>query len=189
MSTATADATKTFGERKMSTATAITNTKALLSNAPLGEISVANDAMQIVFHRHLRAPIEKAWAALTTPERLADWFVNATVDLRAGGTIRAKWADFKITVCDPPRSLAWAWELGGRDTLVRFDLVPEAGGCELTLTHSGLDPRGGPGAGVRAGWHAHLEALPDAIEGRATPWEVKEAREEALRDAYPKLPA
>ncbi|MDB5561077.1 MAG: hypothetical protein JWN11_495, partial [Hyphomicrobiales bacterium] len=94
--------------------------------------------------------------------------------------------DMRITVCDPPRSLAWIWELGGRDTLVRFDLTPEAGGCALTLTHSGVPT---VGAGVRAGWHAHLEGLPDAIEGRATPWEVKVAREEALSDAYPRLAA
>lgn len=162
--------------------------KALLSNAPLGEVTVAGDTLQVVFHRHLRAPIAKVWAALTTSERLADWFAEAVIDLRAGGTIRFKWADVRITVCDPPRSLAWVWQLDGRDTVVQFDLVPEAGGCLLTLTHSGLSPRSGSGAGVRAGWHAHLEGLPDALEGRATPWEVKVAREEALSDAYPKLP-
>jgi len=174
----------------MSTATA-TRPAALLSDAPLGELTGTPDAMSIVFHRHLRAPIEKVWAALTIPERLADWFAEAEVDLRVGGTIRLNWtetnqAEVRITVCDPPRSLAWTWQIGGHDTLVRFDLTPETGGCELTLTHSGFARNG---AGVRAGWHAHLEGLPAAVEGRATPWAVKEAREAALRDAYPKLPA
>ena len=42
---------------------------------------------------------------------------------------------------------------------------------------------------MRAGWHAHLEALPDALEGRATAWEIKIAREKALSSAYPNLPA
>jgi len=165
--------------------------KTLLSEAALGEVTAAGDTLQVVFHRHLRAPVEKVWAALTTPERLADWFAQAEVDLRVGGAIRLDWngmnqAEMRITVCDPPRSLAWIWELGDRDTLVRFDLTPEGDGCALTLTHSGV-PR--VGAGVRAGWHAHLEGLPDAIEGRATPWEVKVAREEALSDAYPSLAA
>jgi uncharacterized protein YndB with AHSA1/START domain len=168
-------------------------TEALLSDAPMGEVTVADDTLQVIFHRHYRFPVEKVWAALTTPERLADWFANAEVDLRVGGTIRLSWngmnkADVRITVCNPPYSLAWAWEIGGRDTLVRFDLAPEAGGCMLTLTHAGLSPRNGPGAGVRAGWHAHLEALPDALEGRTTPWDVKVARETALNAAYPKLP-
>ena len=178
----------------MSTAPADLASTSLLSDAPLGEVTATADALQVVFHRRYRAPVEKVWAALTTPARLADWLAVAEVDLRVGGSIRLNWngmhqAEVRITVCDPPRSFAWAWEIGGRDTLVRFDLAPEAGGCLLTLTHSGLSPRGGPGAGVRAGWHAHLEGLPDALEGRATAWEVKTAREGALSDAYPKLPA
>ena len=162
---------------------------ALLSNAPLGEVTLGGDGLRVVFERHYRFPIEKVWAALTTPERLADWFAEAEIDLRVGGAVKLTWngtrqAEMRITVCDPPRSLAWVWELGGRDTLVRFDLEPEAGGCRLTLTHSGVPSSAG---GVRAGWHAHLEAIPDAIKGRATPWATKVARETALADAYPKL--
>ncbi len=174
----------------MSTTTAARLSSELLSDAPLGVVTTHGDSLQVVFERQLRAPVEKVWAALTTPERLADWFGDAVVDLRVGGSIRLwKEVDVQITVCDPPSSLAWTWELDGRETLVRFDLKSEAGGTALTLTHSGLSPRKGQGAGVRAGWHAHLEALPDAVEGRKTPIEIKRAREKALGDAYPSLPA
>ena len=176
-----------------------TTTLPVLSDAPEGVVTTTGDARQIVFHRRYRQAIEKVWAALTTPERLADWLAEAQVDLRVGGTIRLNWnngmhqADMTITVCDPPRALAWRWTIGERDTLVRFDLTPEGpdglGGCALTLTHSGLSLDGARDGGVRAGWHAHLEALPDAVEGRATPWETKTAREEALAGAYPKLTA
>ena len=132
-------------------------------------VTATGDALQVVFRRHYRAPVEKVWAALTTPERLADWFAQADVDLRVGGTIRLNWnnrggTDMRITVCDPPRAFAWVWKMSGRDTLVRFDLSPDAGGCLLTLTHSGVPLSGD---GVRAGWHAHLEGLTDALEGRA----------------------
>ncbi|MEP7241070.1 MAG: SRPBCC family protein [Devosia sp.] len=172
----------------MSPATAtLTPHTPLLSDAPLGEISIAGDTMQVVFRRHYRAPAAKLWSAITTPERLADWFGKATVDLKVGGALHMEWGDFPITVCDPPKSLAWSWELDGRETLVRFDITPEAGGCGLVLTHSGLSARPGDGAGVRAGWHAHLEALPDAMEGRSTPWETKVAREKALAGSYPTL--
>ena len=172
----------------------MSETQSLLSDAPLGEVTASDDTLQVVFRRYYRKPVEKVWAALTTPERLADWFANAKVDLRVGGTVHLNWnsaheAEMKITVCDPPYALAWTWEIEGRDTLVRFDLEPDGDGCALTLTHSGLSPRDGRGAGVRAGWHAHLEALPDALEGRATPWATKTAREAALAAAYPKLPA
>jgi uncharacterized protein YndB with AHSA1/START domain len=165
-----------------------TATMPLVSDAAPGEVTVTGDNLQVVFRRRLRAPVPKVWAALTVSERLADWFTTATIDLREGGTIDVGWTSFRITVCDPPRSLVWVWELGGRETLVRFDLAPEGDGCLLILTHSGLDPNGGPGAGVRAGWHAHLEGLPDALEGRATPSEVKLAREAALGALYPELP-
>jgi uncharacterized protein YndB with AHSA1/START domain len=172
--------------------------KPLLSDASLGEVTVHGDALQLVFHRRYNRPVEKVWAALTTPERLADWFAAAEVDLRVGGIIRLSWngahkADVTITVCEPPRALAWRWTIGERDTLVRFDLASDGpngeDGCALTLTHSGLSRDGARDGGVRAGWHAHLEALPDAVDGRATPWEVKNAREAALADAYPKLSA
>ncbi|THD66188.1 SRPBCC family protein [Phenylobacterium sp.] len=168
--------------------------KPLLSDAPLGEVTRQGDALQLIFRRRYDKPIEKVWAALTTPERLADWFATAEVDLRVGGIIRLGWngvhkTDVTITVCEPPRALAWRWTIGERDTLVRFDLAPEGDGCALTLTHSGLSPDGARDGGVRAGWHAHLEALPDAMEGRATSWDTKTAREEALAAAYPKPPA
>jgi uncharacterized protein YndB with AHSA1/START domain len=162
-----------------------------LSNAPLGEVTVAGDTLQIVFHRHVRAPVEKVWAALTTPERLADWFANAEIDLRVGGILRLdrngmNKDEMRITICEPPRTFALAWTIGPKESLVRFDLTPEADGCELTLTHSGVPIMA---ANARAGWHALLEALPDAVEGRSTPWELKTARERELRGIYPSLQA
>jgi uncharacterized protein YndB with AHSA1/START domain len=162
-----------------------------LSDAAPGEVTLTGETLQVVFHRHLRHPVEKVWAALTVPERLADWFVHAKADLRVGGHLifdgrGISHTEMRITVCDPLRALAWVWTIAGQESVVRFDLAPEAGGTRLTLTHSGV-PRGA--AGVRAGWHAHLEALPDAIEGRATSWETKTARETALGAVYPKLPA
>ena len=173
----------------MSNASAARLPDPLLSNAPLGEVSKSGDNWQVVFHRQLKAPIEKVWAALTVQERLADWFASDGVDLRVGGIIKLGWTDVTITICEPPHSLAWTWELDGRETLVRFDLVPEAGGTQLTLTHSGLKLGGTNSPGVRSGWHAHLEGLPAAIEGHKTPWEVKQAREDAIKASYPKLTA
>jgi uncharacterized protein YndB with AHSA1/START domain len=160
-----------------------------LSDAPLGKVILGVDTLQVVFVRHLRHPIEKVWAALTMPERLEDWFVAAKVDLRPGGQITfdgrgLRNPQMRIAVREPPPALAWAWTIAGRETLVRFDLASEPGGCSLTLTHSGVPLTA---EGVLRGWHAHLEALPDAIEGRATRWEVKVSREEALKADYPAL--
>ena len=59
----------------------------LLSDAPLGEVTTTGDSRQIVFHRRYRQSVEKVWAALTVPERLADWFATAEVDLREWGCV------------------------------------------------------------------------------------------------------
>ena len=158
-----------------------------------GEVTIAEDTMQVVFHRHYAKPIEKVWAAITAPERLADWLADAEIEMKPGGTIRLNWnkgsntMEGRVLVCEPPTSFAWTWPLGGRETTVRFDLRPDGDGCWLTLTHSDVTPK--TSGGVRAGWHAHLEGLPDAIEGRPTAWATKNARQEAVSSLYPPLPA
>ena len=161
----------------------------------LGEVTVADDALQVVFHRYYAKPIEKVWAAITMPERLADWLADAEIEKRPGGKIRLSWnggahrMEGRVLVCEPPKAFAWTWTLDDRETVVRFDLKAEGNGCWLTLTHSGLSQTTGQGAGVRSGWHAHLEGLPDAIEGKNTTWATKTARQEAIKSLYPALPA
>jgi uncharacterized protein YndB with AHSA1/START domain len=171
-----------------------TDTREDLNQEALGEVTVADDALQVVFHRRYAKPIEEVWAAVTTPARLADWLAVAEVELKPGGTIRLSWnnqhrMEGRVTACEPPHVFAWSWLIDGRETHVRFELQSDQDHCLLTLTHSGLSPRHGSGAGVRAGWHAHLDGLPDAMEGRSTPWATKTAREAALSQQYPALPA
>ena len=59
----------------------------------------------------------------------------------------------------------------------------------VTLTHSGLSPKAGPGGGDRAGWHSHLEGIADAVEVRKTSWETIIARRDGIAPRYPALPA
>jgi uncharacterized protein YndB with AHSA1/START domain len=165
-----------------------------LSDEPLGEVTIDADALQVVFHRSYRRPIEKVWAAITVPARLADWLANAEIEMKVGGAIRLDWFGHnrmvgRIVALDPPRTFAWTWTLDGRETVVRFDLEADGDGCRLILTHSGLSPRAGSGGGVRAGWHSHLAGIDEAIAGRKTAWETIIARRDAIADAYPSLPA
>lgn len=167
--------------------------KNLLRDAPKGEVTVRDDRFQIVFRRRYGKPVAKVWAALTTPERLADWFGAAKIDLRVGGTLHlafpnGKSVEVSITRVEAPRVFGWSWTIDGLDTSVLFELALDGDGCQLTLTHSGLSPRG-RGTGVRAGWHAILEGLADSLDGRATAWALKEEREATLTPHYPPLPA
>jgi uncharacterized protein YndB with AHSA1/START domain len=166
----------------------------LLSDAGKGDVTVKDDRLQVVYRRRYAKPVAKVWAALTIPERLEDWIGAAKIDLRVGGTLQLAFANGKsvevsITRVDAPHVLGWSWMIDGLDTSVLFELAPDGEGCRLTLTHSGLSPRAGRGAGVRAGWHAILEGLADSLDGRKTPWAVKEEREAAVAPLYPPLPA
>ena len=168
--------------------------KNLLRGAPKGDVTVKDDRLQVVFRRRYAKPVAKVWAALTTPERLEDWFGAAKIDLRIGGKLHVtspngKQSEFSITRIEAPHVLGWSWVIDGLNTSVLFELAPDGDGCQLTLTHGGLSARDGRGAGVRAGWHAVLEGLADCLDGRATPWALKERREAAAAPLYPPLPA
>lgn len=162
----------------------------------LGQVRRTGETVELVFRRRFARPIEKVWAALTVPERLADWFADTKVDrLEPGGRIEFfhTGADYRslgrVVAYEPPRLFAWTWsELdGSKESLVRFELEPDGDGCRLTLTHSGLPPE--DGEGVLAGWHAHLEAVEDAADGVFTPWDKLMEREGKVAPLYKGLVA
>jgi len=154
---------------------------ALISDS-LGEVRRTEDSYELVFERRLAKPLEKVWAALTVPERLADWLAQAQVDLRVGGRIALYWTDHNyrmigtIIELDPPRLIAWTWpDEGHPDSVVRWELDAEADGCRLRLSQNHL--RSPDLLSVAGGWHTHLEGLPGAVDGVCTPWRAERERE------------
>ncbi|MEW5687234.1 MAG: SRPBCC family protein [Pseudomonadota bacterium] len=161
------------------------------ADTDLGEVTRDGETVTLVFRRRYARPIEKVWAALTVPERLTDWFAQASVDrLEVGGTIQLYFtgADYRsiarITVFEPLRAIAWTWSEtdGSKASNVRFDLEPDGDGCRLTLTHSDLPAA--ESKGVLSGWHAHLEAVEDAADGVFTTWDTLIAREKRASPRY-----
>jgi uncharacterized protein YndB with AHSA1/START domain len=143
-----------------------------------GVIRRMGERYEIVFVRRLAKPIEKVWAALTVPERIADWLAVAAIepDLRIGArfSLRFSEGDYRmageIVDLEPPRLIAWTWPDPAdqpNPSVVRFELAPDGEGCVLTLTNTGP---GFPQPGQLAGWHTHLEALAGAADGVFTAW-------------------
>lgn len=138
---------------------------------------------EIVFRRRIRKPLEKVWAALTVPERIADWLGVVTPqeagELVVGGRFELRFPhnnDYRtpcqVVAVEPPRLFAWTWGLPAEGAslanAIRFELAPDGDGCVLTLTNPGLvrpDLES-----VAAGWHTHLDALPGAADGVFTAW-------------------
>src|ERR1051325_9631239 len=99
----------------------------------LGTVRKVGETAEITFVRHLARPIEKVWAALTVPERIADWFAEVeTLDLRLGGAIHLRFPEVDvriqgvITAYEPPRRLTWTWpHAEGGESRVSFELRSE----------------------------------------------------------------
>jgi uncharacterized protein YndB with AHSA1/START domain len=140
----------------------------------------AADGPRLVLVRRLKRPIEKVWAALTTPERLAAWmgveWLGEAGPLRVGAPFDYRFANTdlesrgRVLALEPPRLLEHSWfENIPPAAIVRWAVEPDGEGSILTLTHSAGPPEDGPR--TAAGWTQLLEALavslgePDAAAG------------------------
>jgi uncharacterized protein YndB with AHSA1/START domain len=159
-----------------------------LINDDLGRVIARGDGLyDIVLERRLKKSVEKVWAAITIPERIACWFAEVELEPRVGGRYKLYFlqndygVDGEITAFEPLRLLAHTWPTAQDRpaSIVRYELEPDGEGCRLTLTQAGLDK-----ASLVAlpGWHAFLEALPGAAEGVHTEWTWD--REKAIGERY-----
>jgi uncharacterized protein YndB with AHSA1/START domain len=159
----------------------------------LGQVIARSDGRyDIVFERRIKKPLEKVWAALTIPERLADWFGNVDLELRVGGHYRISWegedytVDGEIIELDPPRRLVHTWPDGSpTPAICRYELEPDGDGCRLRFANEGVPPQY---VASVAGWHVFFEALPGAVEGIRTKWTM-EHEQEVLKRYQHLLPA
>jgi uncharacterized protein YndB with AHSA1/START domain len=121
-------------------------------------------ASVIVATRLYETDIDDLWNALTTPERIARWFMPIEGELRVGGRYQLQGnAGGTITACDPPRSFSVTWEFGGEVSWLDITLAAEDSNTRLTLEHTAFvsDERAkqfGPGA-VGVGWDLGLLGL------------------------------
>lgn len=157
-----------------------------MTDDALGIVTATGDTYQVSFERRIARPIEKVWAAITVPERIADWLAEADVDPRVGGHYRLRFpggygTDGTITVLQPPRLLEYTWpDPEHPHSVVRIVLEPDGDGCRLTLTQTALSRK--VASGVVGGWHTHLEGLAGAADGVRTAW--TQAREDELLERY-----
>jgi uncharacterized protein YndB with AHSA1/START domain len=149
--------------------------------APGGELELT---------RRFRQPIEKVWAALSTPERLADWmgveWLGGDAPLREGGpfTYRFRNSDMEtrgtVLRLEPPHLLEHSWfESLPPASVVRWALAPDGDGCILTLTHFFRAPDDAPR--TAAGWTQLLGSLAaslgeEAQEGGKEGWREQRDR-------------
>ena len=128
-------------------------------------------------------PPAELWQAITSIERLRNWFGELEPD--GDGSYRAAlttgWCgELVVTACEPPRQLRA--ELGGVEatTTVTATLAPVPGGTRLVIEERGLDVEGL--VDCVAGWHAQCDQLTALLTGAdAVDWRP---RWEELRTQY-----
>lgn len=134
----------------------------------------------IRFQRHLPYAIREVWDAITTPERLADWWLpfdaDVTVDLREGGTLTfvgrgddAVTITCTITRVEPPMLLEHTHVDAGSH--MRWELEPVDTGCILRLSHVVTDPSRAIDNCYVVGLHTSLARLEPCLAGRPVAWD------------------
>jgi uncharacterized protein YndB with AHSA1/START domain len=145
-----------------------------------GTVERTADGGVIRFERRLDYAIRDVWDAITTPARLAEWWLpfdaDITVDLREGGqmVMAGKGEDAPSITCEilrvePPMLLEHTHADPG--SVMRWELEPTDTGCVLRLSHFVPDAAGAIDKCFVVGLHASLSRLVPCLEGKPVEWD------------------
>lgn len=145
-----------------------------------GVLERTADGGVIRFERHLAYDIGDVWNAITTPERLADWWLpfdaDITVDLREGGEMvfAGRSGGEPVLTCtilrvEPPRLLEHTHPAPG--STMRWELEAVDTGCILRLSHVIPDVQGAVDNCFLVGLQTSLARLEPCLAGRPEPWD------------------
>jgi uncharacterized protein YndB with AHSA1/START domain len=151
----------------------------------------------VAFDRLTDRPPARVWAALTDPKILANWLGDVELDLRIGGPFIIRFRRMsvvmtgQITALDPGRMLEYTWSenWGMPTSKVRWEVSPADSGCRLKLSHTFtsecvLDEV----VGFAGGWHAFLDAIPTAADGKFVEYADEKALDTDYRARYVSKP-
>lgn len=132
---------------------------------------IAEAAVQ--FERLLPASPEKAWAYLTQPARIAEWYGEGVIEPREGGRVELMGGHIRgvVTGWRPEQFFAHTWNVFSPGESVsawpvsylEFALAPESTQTKLVLTHRPIMARMQPQ--TMMGWHSFLDMLETGIKG------------------------
>lgn len=145
-----------------------------------GAIEHTSDGGVIRFERHLPYPIHDVWDAVTSPERLAEWWLpfdaDITVDLRPGGEMvfagrgeEPMTLTMTIISVEPPTLLEHTHIDVG--SFLRWELESVDDGCVLKLSHFVTDVAVAIEGCYVVGLHASLARLVPCLAGHPVPWD------------------
>jgi uncharacterized protein YndB with AHSA1/START domain len=143
----------------------------------LGTLQVDGDRRRLRFERTFDASVDEVWSALTEPERLARWLAPGTIGDEPGARVALDFGEGgevsgAVVRCERPSLLEFEWHFTGEmQSIVRFALRADGAHTHVVLEHIALGRD--HAAGYAAGWHAHLDALRDELEGGTGSWDER----------------
>lgn len=157
---------------------------AYVENDRLGAV-VAPRTVRI--ERLLPGPVDRVWSYIVNSEKRKKWLAEGPMADHVGGdvvltfhngeisdeTVPDKYKQYEkhVNRCsilryEPPHLLSMTWPQGeGEPSEVTFELAASGTDTLLTITHSRLAHRDAM-ISVSGGWHSHLAALIDVLNGR-----------------------
>ncbi len=125
-------------------------------------------------------PIAKVWEAISSAEKISDWFIQAEFKAEVGFRYTFTHQNTKITgevlVAAPVTDLVYTWTVSGTDTVttVRWKLEATPDGTLLTLEHSGISSYPAETAvamftNYESGWNSCMVNLGRYLSGQQQP--------------------
>jgi uncharacterized protein YndB with AHSA1/START domain len=118
----------------------------------------AGEARVVTMSQAYDTDLDDLWDACTNPERIPRWFLPISGELTVGGRYQFTGnAGGVVERCDPPKSFAVTWEMGGEVSWIEVRLSTDPDDrARFTLEHVAhvqdeMWARFGPGA-VGIGW-------------------------------------
>ena len=136
---------------------------------------------QQVYRVFIKAPPERVWEAITTPELIAKYFFGTRTDstFETGTRIRnwspdrsQLWTDNAVLESEPPRRLVHTWRslyeealAAEEESRVTWEIEPQEGGySQLTVIHDRLEGAPKTAEIVSGGWMLIVSGLKTLVE-------------------------
>ena len=125
--------------------------------------------LDVILARTFPVSRQTLWKMLTTPDRIAQWFLPVRGSLTLGGRYQLEGnAGGDIVLCQPPNRLGLSWDFGDDVSWVELVLNDDSTASRLTLTHASRPSSHwseyGPGA-LGVGWELAFLALSRHLAG------------------------
>lgn len=142
---------------------------------PTGHLLRTPEGCDLVLERAFECDVHRAWALITDPDLLDQWFGRWSGDAGPGKTIQVVMRfeeadepqDVVIEECIPPRYLGLKMGQGSDAWRFSLELTPGPLGAGLRLSHHLSDPA--LAASIGPGWDYYLDMLAATQEERDLP--------------------